>query len=98
MGDVELNCPANPKCAAAALEGACCPTTIGAYLDCCEVVPNECGPEAGGGDDEDCRIMTVVEYKSLQSAAAAAASPVQMWQWWTMTVGTTILLGAWMAA
>jgi hypothetical protein len=93
MGDIELNCPANPKCAAAGLEGACCPTTIGAYLDCCEVVPNECGPDADAGDEEDCRIMTVVEYKSLQSAA-----PLQMRQWWIMTVGTTILLGAWIAA
>lgn len=35
---VDASCSAYPQCAEAALEGICCPTTLGQYLVCCETV------------------------------------------------------------
>jgi hypothetical protein len=104
---VQLNCPANPLCAAAGLEGACCPTTIGTFLDCCAVVPDECGDTSSNSTTNNndtavvvqCEIMSVADYKALQQQGSSSATAVMMmaqqWQWqWLVVVAIGWVIGA----
>jgi hypothetical protein len=66
---VYQQCANSTKCAALELEGACCPTPDGKYLDCCGAVPDEC-KEPGA-----CPVYSAVEYKlELEAAKRAAES------------------------
>ena len=40
--DVQPQCRDNEGCAALALDGLCCPTLDGVFLDCCTAFPNAC--------------------------------------------------------
>lgn len=72
---VEDTCELNPVCAAAGLEGACCPTNTGfGYLDCCETFPETCV----NGNSEDCTVTTVVAYQMAMASGAAGAGSVPL--------------------
>jgi hypothetical protein len=93
---IEVTCPANKRCAVEELDGACCPTTIGKFLDCCEVVPDECGENNNNNSSVvTCEVISVAEYKASQGSSAAAASSWWLCQW---TVVATVLVGGWMTA
>lgn len=68
-GPVEESCALNPLCAALGLKGACCPTTTttnnstNVWLDCCAVVPDECGTTNGSSTTTTCLRQSAVQYK-----------------------------------
>jgi hypothetical protein len=106
---IEVTCLANPRCADADLIDACCPTKIGKYLDCCNVVPDECHSNnnttnnntTDNGNNsssvQGCDVISVAEYKELniQGSISSAASSWWLCQW---TVAAVVLAGGWMAA
>ena len=86
-GPVQETCTDNAECSALELEGACCPTSTGVYLDCCAVVPDECG------DGGECVVESALEYKALlEQQAEEAATAENTSRACTMRVGSMALL------
>lgn len=54
-------CRDNPRCAELGFEvgEACCPTASGVFLDCCDVVPDECGQS-----DSQCVLESASNYRA----------------------------------
>jgi len=49
------------------LLGNCCATNDGVFLDCCEVLPDECLEGASG----DCNLMSAVQYLAQINQSSA---------------------------
>jgi hypothetical protein len=70
---VEETCAENPECANLNVTGACCPTTSGKWLDCCEYVPNQCLLQDG-----ICVPYSTKQYLQDIAAASDASDGVMM--------------------
>jgi hypothetical protein len=101
-------CVQNARCAALGLVGTCCPTAghrrpkfNGIYLDCCDTLPDACGPIAnrslrtggGGGSNESTCVRQSA--REFQSALAVESAAPRAEGWTVMMIALSVVWAAW---